>query len=183
MVQLFLVSSIYALLRYCRPERYEIRQTIHAALVSRTTAVNQFVLHPEDATSSQEYPLSGMAQDLNTLVRLFDEILQEEYCNDHGSLDSAEIQRGYSTCNFCGSCLFLSALLCNGCSQETTRPVLVCAGCYVEGRSCRCGIMSPVRIGDFPGALRDRNNAASSLFKTSHLHHVPADGLVEVSER
>ena len=181
--QSFPFPLIYARLRCCRPERYEIRQMIHAALVSRTTAVNQFVSHSADATLYQESHLAGIVQDLNTLVQLFDEILLEEYCDDHGSLDYAEIQQGHSTCNFCGSCLFLSSFLCRGCSQESTSPVLICAGCYVEGRSCHCDRMSPIRLGDFLGALRDRNNAVSSLSRASHLHHVPVEGLVGGSER
>lgn len=183
MVRNFLDSFIYVRLRCCRPERYEIRRTIHAALISCTAMVNQLVSRPVDVTSCGESLLSGTAQDLDTLVRLFDEILQEEYCNDHGSLDSAEIQQSCLTCNFCGSCLFLSSFLCRGCSQETSTSVLICAGCYTEGRSCRCGTMSPVRLGDFPGALRDRNNAVSSLSRASHPHYAPAEDLVEISER
>lgn len=177
------VPLIYARRRCCRPERYEIRQSIHAALVSRTTAVNQFISHSTEAALHQESHLAGITQDLNTLVRLFDEILQEEYCDDHKSLDYAEIQRGHSTCNFCGSCLFLSSFLCHRCSQETTSPVLICAGCYIEGRTCHCDAMNPVRLGDFTSALQDRNNAINSLSRTSHLHHLPVEGLVECSER
>lgn len=183
LVQNFPPSSIYACFRNCRPERYEIRGEIHAALVSHTTALSRIVSRPVDAVSSQGLPLSDVAQGLTTLVRLFDEILLEEYCEDHGSLDSAEVQQGHSTCSFCGSCLFLSSFLCRRCSQETAGPALICAGCYIEGRSCQCDAMNPVRLGDFLGALRDRNDAINSLYKASHLHHVPVEGLVEGSER
>ena len=179
----FLAPLIHAPHRCCRAERYEIRRTIHTALVSCTTAVDQFIPRSAGTTLYQDSPLAGIAQDLNTLVRLFDEILQEEYCDDHGSLDYAEIRQDHSTCDFCGSCLFLSAFLCHTCSQETASPVLICAGCYIEGRTCRCDTMSPVRLGDFPGVLRDRNNAVASLSRSSHFHHVPVEGLVEGSER
>jgi hypothetical protein len=181
--QCFCIPLIYARLRCCRPERYEIRQVTHAALVSHTMAVNRFISDAANTSSHQEFPLSGMAHDLNTLVRLFDEILQEDYCKGHGSLDSTGIQQRPLTCSFCGSCLFLSCLFCRGCSQGKTTPVFMCAGCYIEGRSCDCDAMSPIRLGDFSGALRDRNNAVSSLSKTSNLHRVPTEGLVEISER
>jgi hypothetical protein len=180
--QFFRIPLVYARLRCCLPERYEIRQAIHTALVSHTVAVNRFTSDAANTSSHQEFPLSDIAHGLNTLVRLFDEILQEDYCKGHGSLDSAEIQRPL-TCSFCGSCLFLSCFFCHGCSQGKPVPVLICAGCYVEGRSCDCDAMNPIRLGDFPGALQDRNNAVSSLSKTSDLHRVPTEGLVEISER
>lgn len=177
------VSLVYARSRLCRPERYEIRRAIHGTLVFHTTELNQFISREVGTTSDQEFPLLRVVQDLHTLVRLFDEVLLEEYCNDHGSLDSADIRWGCLTCSFCGSCLFLSSFLCSGCSQETPRPVLVCVGCYVEGRSCRCDALNPIRLGDFKGVLQDRNNAVGSLLKSSHLHDVSTEGLVEVSER
>ena len=43
--------------------------------------------------------------------------------------------------------------------------------------------MNPVRLGDFQGALRDRNNAVSSLLKSFHRYRVSMEGLAEVSER
>jgi len=169
--------------RSCRPERYEIRRAIHAALVSHTIAVDQSTPHSVGSAPHQEFPLSGVAQDLGTLVRLFDEILQDDYCSNHGSLEAADLQERSSACNFCGSCLFISGFLCRGCSQDRNMPMFLCAGCYVEGRSCRCDTMSPVRLGDFPDMLRDRNNAISSLCNTTNLHRVPIEGLVEISER
>ena len=43
--------------------------------------------------------------------------------------------------------------------------------------------MSPIRLGDFVGALLDRNNAVGSLSRAFNLHRVPAGDLVEVTER
>ena len=183
MAQRFLIFRLYIHPRFCRPERYEIRQAIHAALVSRTMAVDQFISHPEESAPLQEYPLSDAAQDLVTLVRLFDEILQDDYCSGHGLLDVTDLQGRPLTCGFCGSCLFLSGLFCRGCSEERNTSVLLCAGCYIEGRSCRCDTMNPIRLDNFSNMLRDRNNAISSLSKTSNLHRVPTEGLVQVSER
>lgn len=144
-------------------------------------AVNQFVSHPAESTPHQELP--GTAQDLDTLIRLFDEILQDDYCRGHGSLDVTDLQERSLRCSFCGSCLFLSGFFCRGCSQERSTPVLLCPGCYIEGRSCRCNTLSPVRLGGFPDALQDRNNAVSSLSKAPNLHSVSTENLVEVSER
>jgi hypothetical protein len=169
--------------RSCRPERYEIRHAIHAHLVSHTMTVDQFVSHPADSVFRQKSPLPVVAQELRTLIQLFDEILQEDYCDDHESLESLDFQQRPLTCSFCGSCLFLSCFVCHGCSQGRSVPVILCAGCYVEGRSCHCDDMSPTRLGDFPNALQDRNNAIGSLSKASDLHDIPTEGLVEVTQR
>ena len=176
-------SEIHDTSRLCRPERFEIRRTIHTTLVSHTMKLDQFISREVDASPDQEFPLAGVVQDLNTLVRLFDEILLEEYCDDHGSLDDMGVQQGCLICSFCGSCLFLSSFSCNKCSQETSGPVLVCPGCYVEGRTCKCGIMIPVRLGNFQDTLEDRNNAVNALSNGRHLHHMSTEGLVEISER
>ena len=179
----FPVSQIYPRIRLCRPERYGIRRTVRDLLVSHTTELDQFTSREADATTHQEFPLFCVAQNLKMLVRLIDEVLLDEYCNDHGSLDTVDIQQDYPTCDFCGSCLFLSSFSCRRCSQETSGHVLICAGCYVEGRSCHCDDMNPVRLGNFQDVLRDRNNAVGSLTKSYPFHHIVTEGFVEVSER
>lgn len=156
---------------------------VHAALVSHTTAIHQFVIHEVDQALHQESPLSAMARDFYALVRLFDEVLKDDYCDGHATLDTIDNQELPLSCSFCGACLFLSGFLCKECSQGSNTPILLCPGCYVEGRSCRCDTMSPIRLGDFVGALLDRNNAVGSLSRAFNLHRVPAGDLVEVTER
>ena len=156
---------------------------IHVALLTHTTELDKLVSLGAVATSDQESTLSRVVRELITLVRLFDEVLLEEYCKDHGLLDSADIRQDLLTCSFCGSCLFLSSFYCNGCSEVTSEPMLICPGCYVEGRSCHCDTMRAVRLGDFRGALQGRNNAVGSLSNSFSLHHISTEGLAEVSER
>lgn len=155
---------------------------VHAALVSHTAAINQCILHKTDL-AHQESSLSTMAQDFYTLVRLFDEILKDDYCNNHATLDTIDIQERPLSCSFCGTCLFLSGFFCHECSQGSNTLILLCAGCYVEGRSCRCDLMEPIRLGNFLDALQDRNNAIGSLSGAFDLHRVPAGDLVGVPER
>lgn len=61
--------------------------------------------------------------------------------------------------------------------------MLLCVGCYVEGRSCQCDTLNPVRLGDFKGALQDRNDAVNSLLGSSHLHRASTEDFVMISER
>lgn len=170
-------------IRLCHPERFAIRRIVHVALISHTKKLDEFISPRARTTPDQEFPLVRVAQELSTLIRLFDEVLLEEYCKDHQLLDPADIHQNDSTCSFCGSCLFLSSFFCHECIEGTSRPVFICAGCYIEGRSCLCNVMSPVRVGDFQGALRDRNDAVGSLWKSSHLHRISTEGLTELSER
>ena len=156
---------------------------IHVALLSHTTELDKFISHGAVATSDHESTLACVVRELITLVRLFDEVLLEEYCKDHSLLDSPDIHQDRLTCSFCGSCLFLSSFFCNGCSEATSGRVLICPGCYVEGRTCHCDAMHAVRLGDFQGTLQDRNNAVGSLSNSIFLHHISTEGLVEVSER
>ena len=180
----FLIAQTHVRPRFCRPERYEIRRVIHANLVSHTAGLEERMSREPGSVYPQEFPCVVQdVQDLKILVRLLDEVLLDEYCNDHGSLDSADIQQGCLACSFCGSCLFLSSFYCRRCSQGDSAPLLVCAGCYVDGRSCNCDVMDPVRVGNFQDVLRDRNYAVDSILKSSHLHNVSTEGLVEVSER
>lgn len=179
---IFPYSSVDSCARLCHPERYGIRRVIQASLILRTTELNELVSHEASTTSDQESRFSHVLQELGTLVRLFDQVLLEEYRKDHGSLDTVDIQQDHMTCSFCGSCPLLSSFFCNGCSEDTFRPALICVGCYVEGRSCECNAMNAVCLGDFQSALRDWNNAVNSLSRSSY-HQLSMEGLAEVSER
>ena len=72
-------------------------------MASHTIAVDQFIPPPTGSVPQQEFPLPGVAQDLGTLVQLFDEILQDNYCSGHGLLDIADLQELSLVCSFCRS--------------------------------------------------------------------------------
>jgi hypothetical protein len=96
---------------------------------------------------------------------------------------SAEEQVGNFSCDFCGADIFQSFFECRQC-----RPVvegstsghnlatqwqygdglLVCAHCYIEGRTCNCGSMYPVQCRPFKDLLRDRNEAVHVLRNIDH---------------
>lgn len=110
---------------------------------------------------------------LRTLLQLFDEVLLEGYCKDHGSLALVDHASSEPACHFCGSCLFLSCFHCTGGCSNSERDFLsgnlsifICSTCYVEGRTCGCGNMEPGRLSSFSQMLQDRNNALDVLSRS-----------------
>ena len=51
--------------------------------------------------------------------------------------------------------------------DRTGDALVICAACYVEGRSCKCGDMTPTQRHRTEALLDDRNKAALILY---HLH-------------
>ena len=78
------------------------------------------------------------------------------------------------TCDFCDTDVFQSFFECKECIPDEDDPargdpsdeldgLIICPQCYVEGRTCRCGVMTPTQYRGFSQLLLDRNNAMSVL--------------------
>lgn len=161
---------------------------------------------PTPDTSQPQLNKSDLANRIQTLLKLFDEVLREEYSSRHSSLEhifTDNSSSGWSltsspsrssririappsshdskdqdqdqriscnmACDFCGADIFQSFFECRKCrAVEQERPkaeilpgdgLLVCPGCYIEGRSCVCEIMEPMQCRPFEVLLQDRNRA------------------------
>jgi hypothetical protein len=136
--------------------------------------------------SSDIAPLNFM-EDLNILIRLFDEVLAEEYTSEHLQLPYAcssppgpDSDYAFDLhCDFCGADIFQSFFQCSRCmprqgkhEQNQLDELVLCVGCYAEGRTCKCGSMMPYQCRRFDNLVADRNNAVKVLkaltTKTSH---------------
>ncbi|OCH88258.1 hypothetical protein OBBRIDRAFT_734811 [Obba rivulosa] len=88
--------------------------------------------------------------------------------DDHGDKQSYNF-----ACDFCGADMFQSFFECRDCVlvQDVDAVLgngdglLICAPCYVEGRSCLCEEMEPVQCRPFGDLLRDRNRAAEAIVR------------------
>lgn len=147
---------------------------------------------PEQSASHipSRHSTSRMAAELQTLIRLFDDVLLEGYSNNHDTLSLPTNIECNPTCNYCGASLFLSYFNCAGTclDLETDSPrvymsIRVCGPCYVEGRFCSCKEMTPMRLRDFSSMLRERNGAATTLANYLASHPVMVNDLGEISER
>lgn len=80
---------------------------------------------------------------------------------------------GHITCDFCGGDVFQSFFECHYCVEQCTlddskmdergESYVLCAGCYVEGRSCSCGRMVAMQRQPFDNLLRLRDKTLKAL--------------------
>ncbi|KAH9951236.1 hypothetical protein B0H21DRAFT_685285 [Amylocystis lapponica] len=81
--------------------------------------------------------------------------------------DTETLQSENFACDFCGADIFQSFLECHECTPNDVTSIgdglLICAACYVDGRTCRCGSMNAVQYRPFEDLLRTRNKAAKVL--------------------
>ena len=173
---------------------YNIRKAIYTTMKSHASRINEslsgFSLGSPDSRIDACHSIPRMVNELQKLVRLFDDVLLEEYSNDHDSLFLPDHTGRNPTCNYCGASLFLSYFDCAGVcfDLETDSPrvdmsIRVCGTCYVEGRSCACKNMTPRRLRNFSDTLQERNNAASTLSNYSAFRSVRTYDMGEISGR
>ncbi|KAL0946647.1 hypothetical protein HGRIS_012841 [Hohenbuehelia grisea] len=150
------------------------------------------ILH--DSVSRLKSRCFDVANELKELLRLFRAILHEEYADDWASMKILTVsssptdpsspqsspherycaEEGYLSCDFCGADIFQSYFECSICScdlgKEAGPGVFICPGCYVEGRSCRCEVMTPGLCFGFDELHQDLARAEDAL----RLYHTQA---------
>ena len=148
--------------RTCNPEIYGIRELLYGH-------IRRLASHPPKGPSRNNDHLERDIETSTKLIQLFDDVLQEEYSQGHDSLPLIPQTSQPQTCDFCGANMFLSAFQCTGkckvdkVSHPRNATPVVCPACFVEGRTCFCGNMSPSRLQSFSTALEQRNSAAAAV--------------------
>ncbi|KAL0581529.1 hypothetical protein V5O48_000458 [Marasmius crinis-equi] len=145
--------------RVCRVETYRVKSTIYHSIRRLTTELQK------------DRGKTELAKLLVFLMRLFDHIIEGEYYPQHKELET--IQRTGEApipelqCDFCGADIFQSFLYCNRCVQERTEAIedsfILCPGCYVEGRSCKCGELIPAQKHRFGDLLEVRRGCQGAV--------------------
>jgi hypothetical protein len=167
--------------RVCIPPREMDTSSASASSRRKTNSKGKATSSSSLADSDQLDDRVRDLKDLRTLLDAFDDILVEEYHPQHidfahvhphgvdqADADGNEAQPSWAwncSCDFCGADIFQSFFECKHCAEgtglaEDSDGVLLCATCYVEGRKCRCGVMTPVQFQPYPKLLEDRNDAA-----------------------
>lgn len=160
----------------------------HAAIISEFSSGSL----PSTSHFDGHHSIPRVGTELKRLIQLFDDVLLEGYSENHDTLIlRAKVGRN-PICHYCGASLFLSyfecAITCFDFDLETNspladRPIRVCGPCYVEGRSCACKDMNPMRLRNFSIMLRERNESANALSNYLASHSAPGGCLGEISER
>lgn len=176
--------------RVGRPETYRIKSTIYYALTSRTkelqirsqiprsspgdsfpqalvNAINSSTNHQTSGTRTLDPELHSLAVDLAGLLKVYDIILAEEkpgvWLKSSQQLDTFFNDDNRIVCDFCECDIFQSFFECGTCTGGSSSSLIVCPGCYSEGRSCRCQTMEPMQCRTFQILIDARNEAADFL--------------------
>jgi len=140
-----------------------VKSTIHHTLVGRTKELQNSL--PINATDKN---IADLVKDIKELLTLYDSILVEEYEPSHKDMVSRPTSRPPSieediciSCDFCGCDIFQSFFECGPSSDGC----IVCPGCYVEGRNCKCknARMQPMQYRDFQQLVAVRTNAVNAV--------------------
>ncbi|KAJ6597028.1 hypothetical protein DFH09DRAFT_109489 [Mycena vulgaris] len=162
--------------RVCRSEIYRVKSTIYHTLRRTTQTVSNLLRSQVDnagamATTSQMTMETHLVI-LRRALLLFDSILVEDYSQEHhkmrklgtSSEPDGDSEVGQFTCDFCGCDVFQSFFECRSCvgggKAHPGAGFMLCPGCYVEGRTCHCEVMSPMQCRPFDKLLQTRARGA-----------------------
>ena len=146
------------------------RAALVASERSSLTSLDSESGEETDALSGLSPKHKRLVKDAHMLLGLYDKILKEEHQGDFQcemrirrsspglsydeppeepsniglpSIPSPPIlYHDGLTCDFCGADIFQSFFECRRCTNGEDN-IIVCPGCYVEGRACICEIMTP----------------------------------------
>lgn len=153
---------------------YRIKDIIYFSLQFYTRQL-QSLQHVQPPQPQREDITISM---LCRLLPLYEHILREEYTDVRTSITTlmdtrtAELSRGFDhnhiTCDFCGADVFQAFFECTKRSNSSqtgavSEAVIVCPMCYVEGRTCICGIMRAAQKRPYASLLSARNEAVAVL--------------------
>lgn len=116
----------------------------------------------KELESSEENVTRSDIVEIRTLLQIADEILWTDYYIDDEELPTPENPIPEPICACCGGEVFQTAFCCAGDCLTDDLPngllILVCPLCYVEGRTCQCRSMRPVRFRDMATLLEVRDS-------------------------
>ncbi|KAJ7449946.1 hypothetical protein FB451DRAFT_744980 [Mycena latifolia] len=175
--------------RVCRSEIYRVKSTIYYTLLQTIQTVSDLLRKQSDNAGSRNAMASTSQQDtaahvdtLLRVLRLFDSVLIEEFSPEAHNMRklAATDEPGQFTCDFCGCDIFQSFFECRSC-VDGRRPVepgagfIVCSGCYVEGRTCRCEVLAPMQCRPFEQLLNTRARGVKLLTDSSKFERTPGN--------
>ncbi|KAG6867007.1 hypothetical protein C0991_003923 [Blastosporella zonata] len=180
--------------RVCRPETYRVKSTIYLSLIKQKEGLAAL---PSRFNKQRNAVLVDPLQEklistTDSLLRLFDSILLEEFPPRElkiphltlpPSTHSAPGPGDALSCDFCGADIFQSFFECLSCVSVSERVnglkvchgdgFIICAGCYIEGRSCSCGDMHPMQCRPIQELVGVRDKVAELLSRHESVKDIP----------
>ncbi|KAH9483676.1 C-module-binding factor A [Psilocybe cubensis] len=178
--------------RVCRPETYKVKSTIFYSIIREAEELAKLMEDAHDTSSAvattskskknsqksniskpstPESSASVLANDLMELISVADCILAEEYDSINKIMPQMFSGNRFEKeptviCDFCRCDIFQSFFECRNCVDggiSSGERMHICAGCYVEGRSCDCSNMQPIQYGNFQDLVDAREMAVSKV--------------------
>ncbi|KAF5373885.1 hypothetical protein D9758_000647 [Tetrapyrgos nigripes] len=158
-----LVTALYHELplyrRVCRLETYRVKSTFYLTLRKYIRDLN---------TCTDLDKRAPLVERLSFACQVFDDVLLQEYDPGHATMHFVSKRHDDVcdlSCDFCGADIFQSYFGCLDCvpAEAWEDGCVICPGCYIEGRSCRCGKMEPVQFRDFSALKKVRISAQETL--------------------
>jgi hypothetical protein len=180
---MFLFPSVTNPYSVCRREVYRCKLTTYFAVKSLAKTLENIATDGIDSAGTSYFDKHKSLKDLKTCLRVYKAILTTEWSSqpyprpfdtnpESAALEESELMDEalhFRTCDFCECDVFNSFLVCSNldCSSVRfyERNVDICAGCYCEGRSCLCGMMSICQLRDFKKLQEVENYAETTLNK------------------
>ncbi|KAK7054755.1 hypothetical protein VNI00_003218 [Paramarasmius palmivorus] len=153
-LQMALYHELPLYRRVCRRETYKVKAIIFHTIVKLTADLR---------SNGHEKHVKHLA----TFLHLFDDILRDEYSPHHKAMSTLPSPSSNLSCDFCGADIFHGFLHCGKCVNEPSENIvdgfLLCPGCFVEGRTCKCRDLRPVQCQAFENLLDARRKAQDAL--------------------
>ena len=141
--------------RMCIPARFPVKSIAYQAMLSRFERLK---------VAGNGISLSGI-HEMRRLLGIVHEILEMESYPGDSQLVSFEEQPPVDlACASCGGEIFQTAFGCKGtCLRDDIagasngNKVVICPLCFVDGRTCSCGGMQPLRVREMGPLIKARD--------------------------
>lgn len=148
-------GSSDALCRMCIPARFPVKCIAYQAMLSRFGRLK---------AAGNSISLSA-THEMRKLLGIVHEILEVESYPEDSELVSFEEQPPIDlACASCGGEIFQTAFGCKGtCLRDDTvgssngNKMVICPLCFVDGRTCGCGGMQPLRVREMGPLIKARD--------------------------
>lgn len=152
--------------RICARVRYRPQQALYDFLQKLCGEL----VGLKESQPNELQSLSAKSRTLEEGLKLFDEVINFSYCSHDDALPMIVPTSRHPSCSFCGGEIFRTAFCCaSSCVRDDATDdmvdskIILCNLCFVDGRGCRCGSMTPHRLQSLRGLVGLRTRIADLL--------------------
>lgn len=165
--------------RMCIPPKFPVKSLVFQLMSSQVGKMR---------SAEREITISDI-RDMQALLAMADEVLETESYLDYDQLDTFGDQSPADlVCGSCGGEILLTVFSCKGaCATDgkTGAPagekMIICPLCFVDGRTCNCAEMRPIRVREI-GPLEEIRSEAYSFIREEAADFMLSEGELDSTE-